>query len=152
MVQAYKKFWLGAFTFNKKTSRKDFWSALLTHIIIFVILFKAYHFFNLLDFYQLTTLWQTFASFFQLIFNLYFFGSLLSFIALTVRRLNDADLPWGLIFLNFILGLGTLVLLIIIYQRQRHYQVYSRTILKITLNFAEERQEEIFGGCNCFGD
>ncbi len=46
MVQAYKKFWLGAFTFNKKTSRKDFWSALLTHIIIFVILFKAYHFFN----------------------------------------------------------------------------------------------------------
>lgn len=113
MVQAYKKFWLGAFTFNKKTSRKDFWSALLTHIIIFVILFKAYHFFNLLDFYQLTTLWQTFASFFQLIFNLYFFGSLLSFIALTVRRLNDADLPWGLIFLNFILGLGTLVLLIL---------------------------------------
>jgi len=56
MVQAYKKFWLGAFTFNKKTSRKDFWSALLTHIIIFVILFKAYHFFNLLDFYKLTTL------------------------------------------------------------------------------------------------
>ena len=110
MVQAYKKFWLGAFTFNKKTSRKDFWSALLTHIIIFVILFKAYHFFNLLDFYQLTTLWQTFASFFQLIFNLYFFGSLLPFIALTVRRLNDADLPWGLIF---ILGLGTLVLLIL---------------------------------------
>ena len=50
MVQAYKKFSLGAFTFNKKTSRKDFWSALLTHIIIFVILFKAYHFFNLLDF------------------------------------------------------------------------------------------------------
>ena len=37
MVQAYKKFWLGAFTFNRKTSRKDFWSALLTHIIIFVI-------------------------------------------------------------------------------------------------------------------
>ena len=46
MVQAYKKFWLGAFTFNKKTSRKDFWSALLTHIIIFVILFLAYHFFK----------------------------------------------------------------------------------------------------------
>ena len=113
MVQAYKKFWLGAFTFNKKTSRKDFWSALLTHIIIFVILFKAYHFFNLLDFYQLATLWQTFASFFQLVFNLYFFGSLLSFIALTVRRLNDADLPWALIFLNFILGLGTLVLLVL---------------------------------------
>ena len=37
----------------------------------------------------------------------------MSFIALTVRRLNDADLPWGLIFLNFILGLGTLVLFIL---------------------------------------
>ena len=113
MFQAYKKFWQGAFTFNKKTNRKDFWLAMLTHLIIFVILWRAHNYFNLSDYFQLTILWQTFASFFQFIFFLYFLGSLLPFLALTVRRLNDADLPWGLIFLNFIVGIGSFVLLIL---------------------------------------
>ena len=44
MIQAYKKFWQGTFVFNKRTSRKDFWMALFTHLIIFVVLLKGYNF------------------------------------------------------------------------------------------------------------
>lgn len=54
MIQAYKKFWQGTFVFNKRTSRKDFWMALFTHLIIFVVLLKGYNFFNGLGYFQLS--------------------------------------------------------------------------------------------------
>ncbi len=57
MIQAYKKFWQGTFVFNKRTSRKDFWMALFTHLIIFVVLLKGYNFFNGLGYFQLSVLW-----------------------------------------------------------------------------------------------
>ena len=113
MIQAYKKFWQGSFVFNKRTSRKDFWFALLVHFIIFVILLKGYHFFDSSNYFQLSVLWQAISSFLLLIFWAYFLGSLPAFISLTVRRLNDAALPWGLIFLNFVFIVGSFVLLVL---------------------------------------
>lgn len=113
MIQAYKKFWQGTFVFNKRTNRKDFWMASFIHLIIFVILLKGYNFFNFASYFQLPLLWQAISSFFLWLFWIYFLGSLLAFLALTVRRLNDADLPWGLVFLNLIFVLGTIVLLVL---------------------------------------
>ncbi|MEG1486086.1 DUF805 domain-containing protein [Lactococcus sp.] len=113
MIQAYKKFWQGTFVFNKRTNRKDFWMALFIHLIIFVILLKGYNFFNFSSYFQLPLLWQAISSLFLWLFWLYFLGSLLAYLALTVRRLNDADLPWGLVFLNLIFVLGTIVLLVL---------------------------------------
>ena len=86
MIQAYKKFWQGTFVFNKRTSRKDFWMALFTHLIIFVVLLKGYNFFNGLGYFQLSVLWQSIASFLLWLLWIYFLGSLLAFLAITVRR------------------------------------------------------------------
>lgn len=145
MIQAYKKFWQGTFVFNKRTSRKDFWMALFTHLIIFVVLLKGYNFFNGLGYFQLSVLWQSIASFLLWLLWIYFLGSLLAFLAITVRRLNDTDLPWGLVFLNLVFGLGTLVLLVLnLFPSSPKRDKFKEFELKNSSNFIASKEPENF--------
>jgi uncharacterized membrane protein YhaH (DUF805 family) len=43
----------------------------------------------------------------------WFFATLLPYLAVGVRRLRDAGLAWGLIFIGLALGLGTIVMIVL---------------------------------------
>ena len=43
----------------------------------------------------------------------WFFATLVPFLAVGVRRLRDAGLAWGLIFIGLAVGLGTIVMIVL---------------------------------------
>jgi uncharacterized membrane protein YhaH (DUF805 family) len=43
----------------------------------------------------------------------FFFATVLPYLAVGVRRLRDAGLAWGLIFIGLLLGLGTIVMIVL---------------------------------------
>lgn len=45
--------------------------------------------------------------------GVWFFATLLPYLAMGVRRLRDAGLPWGLMFLGLLPVLGTIVLIVL---------------------------------------
>ena len=113
MMTAYKKFWLGYLTFRKRTSRKDFWQALLVNVIIMAFLAIIALIFSGFASSVLPDGFSAISLLFKIYLLTYSLAALLPFLAMTVRRLNDAGLPWGLVFLNFLPLLGTLVVLIL---------------------------------------
>ena len=52
--------------------------------------------------------------------GVWFFATLLPYLAVGVRRLRDAGLPWGLIFIGLLPGLGTIVLIVLWLQPTKH--------------------------------
>ena len=45
--------------------------------------------------------------------GVWFFATVLPYLAVGVRRLRDAGLPWGLIFIGLLPGLGAIVLIVL---------------------------------------
>ncbi|MFC4652765.1 DUF805 domain-containing protein [Lactococcus nasutitermitis] len=113
MLQAYQKFFLGYTNFKNRTSRKDFWLALLAHLIVCLILIVAAQIFHALDNQVLANIWTGLSWFVYELLMLYSFATLLPILAMTVRRLRDLSLPWGLIFLTLFPFLGSIILLAI---------------------------------------
>lgn len=50
---------------------------------------------------------------FEPLSGVWFFATLLPYLAVGVRRLRDAGLPWGLIFIGLVPGLGTIVMIVL---------------------------------------
>ena len=57
--QSYQKFWLGYISFKERTSRKDYWLAMLGHILVTVVLLAFATLFHLYQvmFYQICGLY-----------------------------------------------------------------------------------------------
>ncbi|MDG6142335.1 DUF805 domain-containing protein [Lactococcus formosensis] len=96
--QSYQKFWLGYISFKERTSRKDYWLAMLGHILVTVILLVFATLFHLLSSDVLPDLWSVFSYFFIALWVCYGFIAFCPFLAMAVRRLRDVGLPWELIF------------------------------------------------------
>ncbi|WP_285005024.1 DUF805 domain-containing protein [Lactococcus formosensis] len=97
--QSYQKFWLGYISFKERTSRKDYWLAMLGHILVTVILLVFSTLFHLLSSDVLPDLWSVFSYFFIALWVCYGFIAFCPFLAMAVRRLRDVGLPWELIFI-----------------------------------------------------
>ncbi|MCO7180604.1 DUF805 domain-containing protein [Lactococcus formosensis] len=97
--QSYQKFWLGYISFKERTSRKDYWLAMLGHILVTVILLVFATLFHLLSSDVLPDLWSVFSYFFIALWVCYGFIAFCPFLAMAVRRLRDVGLPWELIFI-----------------------------------------------------
>ena len=110
MFRAYKKYWMGYVDFTGRSSRSDYWLAVLANnivnsILIVVIVFDSpdspYHIIlNILYLLVMT----------------YFPASFIPSIAIQVRRLRDAGYHWALIFLRFAFVIGDIVLLVLFCQ------------------------------------
>ncbi|XHB95162.1 hypothetical protein AAFF39_08260 [Lactococcus garvieae] len=66
--QSYQKFWLGYISFRERTSRKDYWLAMLGHLLVTVILLAFATLFHLLSSDVLPDLWSVF-SYFSLLYG-----------------------------------------------------------------------------------
>lgn len=114
MFKAYKKYWMGYFDFTGRSSRSDYWLAVLANTIVTIILFSIV---------IVVTVFDSPNSHYHIIFillyllaMLYFFANYIPSIALQVRRLRDAGFHWALIFLSYATVIGDIVLLVLFCQ------------------------------------
>ena len=111
MFRAYKKYWMGYVDFTGRSTRSDYWLAVLANTIVTIILFSIV---------IVVTVFDSPNSHYHIIFillyllaMLYFFANYIPSIALQVRRLRDAGFHWALIFLRFASVIGDIVLLVL---------------------------------------
>ena len=111
MFRAYKKYWMGYIDFTGRSTRSDYWLAVLANTIVSIILFTVI---------IVVIVFDSPGSDYHVIPNLlyglamvYFFATYIPSIALQVRRLRDAGFHWALIFLRFASVIGDIVLLVL---------------------------------------
>ena len=111
MFRAYKKYWMGYVDFTGRTTRSEYWLAVLANTIVTIILFSIV---------IVVTVFDSPNSHYHIIFillyllaMLYFFANYIPSIALQVRRLRDAGFHWALIFLRYAPVIGDIVLLVL---------------------------------------
>ena len=111
MIEAYKKFWKGYVDFEGRSTRSDYWLAVLANTIVTIILFSIV---------IVVIVFDSPNSHYHVIFKLlygfamlYCFANYIPSIALQVRRLRDAGFHWALIFLRFASFIGDIVLLVL---------------------------------------
>lgn len=111
MLKAYKKYWMGYIDFTGRSTRSDYWLAVLANTIVSIILFTVI---------IVVIVFDSPGSDYHVIPNLlyglamvYFFATYIPSIALQVRRLRDAGFHWALIFLRFASVIGDIVLLVL---------------------------------------
>ena len=111
MFRAYKKYWMGYVDFTGRSTRSDYWLAVLANTIVSIILFTVI---------IVVIVFDSPGSDYHVILNLlyglamvYFFATYIPSIALRVRRLRDAGFHWALIFLRFASVIGDIVLLVL---------------------------------------
>ena len=111
MFRAYKKYWMGYVDFTGRSTRSDYWLAVLANTIVGIISFSIV---------IVAIVFDSPDSHYHLILNLlyglvmlYWFANYIPSIALQVRRLRDAGFHWALIFLRFASVIGDIVLLVL---------------------------------------
>ena len=116
MIEAYKKFWKGYVDFKGRSTRSDYWFAVLANILVlWAVGILAGIFIGANDGSAEGPL-GTIAILLILAMLIYGLAVVLPFIAIQVRRLRDAGYHWAFIFFRFAVGIGGIVLLILFCQ------------------------------------
>ncbi|WP_251420834.1 MULTISPECIES: DUF805 domain-containing protein [Lactococcus] len=109
MVSAFKHFWKGYSDFKGKSSRSQFWWMFLIQLLFFTATYAGLFVLTYTDFSNLV--WSA-------VYLLAFFAYIAAIlvviipnISLSVRRLRDTGFPVALIFVNLLIGPGTLIFL-----------------------------------------
>ena len=114
MFKAYKKYWMGYFDFTGRSSRSDYWLAVLANTIVTIISFSIVIVVIVFD--SPDSPYHVILSLLYLLVMTYFPASFIPSIALQVRRLRDAGFHWALIFLSYAPVIGDIVLLVLFCQ------------------------------------
>ena len=114
MFRAYKKYWMGYVDFTGRSSRSDYWLAVLANTIVTIILFSIVIVVIVFD--SPDSPYHIILNILYLLVMTYFPASFIPSIAIQVRRLRDAGYHWALIFLRFALVIGDIVLLVLFCQ------------------------------------
>ena len=114
MFKAYKKYWMGYFDFIGRSTRSEYWLAVLANTIVTIILFSILIVVIVFD--SPDSPYHVILTLLYLLVMTYFPASFIPSIALQVRRLRDAGYHWALIFLRFAFVIGGIVLLILFCQ------------------------------------
>lgn len=114
MFKAYKKYWMGYFDFTGRSSRSDYWLAVLANTIVTIILFTVV---------IVAIVFDSPDSHYHIILKLlyglamvYFFANYIPSIALQVRRLRDAGYNWAFIFIPLIPFVGSIIFIVLLCQ------------------------------------
>lgn len=114
MFKAYKKYWMGYVDFTGRSSRSDYWLAVLANTIVTIILFSIVIVVIVFD--SPNSHYHIILKLLYLLAMVYFFANYIPSIALQVRRLRDAGFHWALIFLGYAPVIGDIVLLVLFCQ------------------------------------
>ena len=98
MIEAYKSFWTRAFDFKGRTSRSDYWWAVLASFIVAFVLLT------------LGAISEPLSAFYVL----YYFAGIIPNLSISIRRVRDMGKSWQWIFINFIPIAGGIWFLIIL--------------------------------------
>ena len=114
IFRAYKKYWMGYVDFTGRSTRSDYWLAVLANTIVSIILFTVI---------IVVIVFDSPGSDYHVIPNLlyglamvYFFATYIPSIALQVRRLRDAGFHWAYIFIPLIPFVGIFILIFLLCQ------------------------------------
>lgn len=114
MFKAYKKYWMGYFDFTGRSTRSDYWLAVLANTIVGIILFSIVIVVSVFD--SPNSHYHVILNILYLLVMTYFPASFIPSIAIQVRRLRDAGYHWALIFLSLIPYLGGFIIFILTLQ------------------------------------
>ena len=114
MIEANKKFWKGYVDFTGRSTRSDYWFAVLANTIVTIILFSILIVVIVFD--SPDSPYHIILNILYLLVMTYFPASFIPSIAIQVRRLRDAGYHWALIFLRFAFVIGDIVLLVLFCQ------------------------------------
>lgn len=114
MFKAYKKYWMGYVDFTGRSTRSDYWLAVLANTIVTIILFSIVIVVIVFD--SPNSHYHIIFILLYLLAMVYFFANYIPSIALQVRRLRDAGFHWALIFLRYAPVIGDIVLLVLFCQ------------------------------------
>ena len=114
MFRAYKKYWMGYVDFTGRSTRSDYWLAVLANTIVTIILFSIVIVVIVFD--SPDSPYHIILNILYLLVMTYFPASFIPSIAIQVRRLRDAGYHWALIFLRFAFVIGDIVLLVLFCQ------------------------------------
>jgi len=103
MIQAYKSFWNRAFDFKGRTTRPDYWWAILASFLIAFFLVVL----------------GSISEFFATLYVLYYFSGIIPNISISVRRIRDMGKSWQWIFITLIPIVGGIWFLIIMCRPSR---------------------------------
>lgn len=95
-MKTYVNFWNNYFNFTGRTGRKEYWTIFLINFLLPIGFFILLVFLELLlgeELYQMIV-----PPIAIVIYGLFLLSSIIPSISCSIRRLRDADLPWGLIF------------------------------------------------------
>ena len=116
MIEAYKKFWKGYVDFKGRSTRSDYWFAVLANIlVIWAIGILAGIFIGANDGNVEGPL-GTIAILLVLAMLIYGLAIVLPFTAIQVRRLRDAGYNWPYIFIPLIPFVGIFILIFLLCQ------------------------------------
>lgn len=118
MLESYKQFWKRYVDFEGRTTRKEYWETIVLHHIILGILVLPF-FLLFISIWSYTFYFGRRPSHHFFIFGLiswitgfvYILAGSIPIYALAVRRLRDAGIHWGFIFLCIIPYIGSFVML-----------------------------------------
>ncbi|MBS4923166.1 MAG: DUF805 domain-containing protein [Streptococcus salivarius] len=102
---------MGYVDFTGRSSRSDYWLAVLANTIVTIILFSIVIVVIVFD--SPDSPYHVILNLLYLLVMTYFPASFIPSISLQVRRLRDAGYHWALIFLRFALGIGGIILLVL---------------------------------------
>lgn len=116
MLDAYKKFWKGYVDFSGRSTRSDFWFAILANFLICMLLVVLFAILATISEGRTDGPLYTVGLLIVAIGGLYFVAIFLPMIAIQIRRLRDAGYHWALIFLRLLFGIGGIIVLVLLCQ------------------------------------
>ena len=94
MIYAYKKFWTKGFNFGGRSTRSDYWLAVLANFLILILVLIIGGIAGSIS--------EPLGGFFGLIYILYALGQVIPSLSLSIRRVRDMGKGWQWIFINLI--------------------------------------------------
>ena len=98
MIEAYKSFWTHAFDFHGRTSRPDYWWAVLASFLVGLVL----------------ALLGSAAESLMALYALYYFAGIIPNLSMSIRRVRDMGKSWPWIFINLIPIAGPIWFLVLL--------------------------------------
>jgi uncharacterized membrane protein YhaH (DUF805 family) len=108
MMDSYKRFWSKGFEFEGRSTRSDYWFAVLANFLVYILL--------LILSSIAASISEPLGGFFGLIYILYGFGQLIPSLSLSIRRVRDMGKGWQWIFINLIPIVGGIWFIILLCQ------------------------------------
>ena len=108
MIDSYKKFWSKGFDFEGRSTRSDYWLAVLANFLIYILILIATGI--------ATGINESLKTLFLTVYCLYVLGQIIPSFSLSIRRVRDMGKGWAWIFINLVPIIGGIWFIVLLCQ------------------------------------